>query len=123
MIRKLQRGKDRGAAVFTRWMVENTSMKLPKTLKPAQAAIGVGLLVLIGGLGWWLGAGAAVQSAPPRLIAVATGKAAIKDLPYRVEAPGLIASSSMYLQAVRLPQICRASPGGAPTAAVRQTPA
>jgi membrane fusion protein, multidrug efflux system len=90
MIGKLRRGKDRGAAVFTRWMVENIPMKLPRTLKPVQAAIGVGLLVLIGGLGWWLGAGAALQSAPPRLIAVATGKAAIKDLPYRVEAPGSV---------------------------------
>jgi multidrug efflux system membrane fusion protein len=91
MVRKLQRGKDRGAATFTRWMVENISMKLPKTLKPAQAAIGVGLLLLVGGLGWWLvGAGAAVQSAAPRLIAVSTGKAAIKDLPYRVEAPGSV---------------------------------
>ncbi len=34
--------------------------------------------------------GAAIQSAPPRLIAVAIGKAAIKDLPYRVEAPGSV---------------------------------
>ena len=90
MIRKLQRGTDRGAAAFIRWVVENISMKLPKTLKPAQAAIGIGLLLLIGGLGWWLGVGAAIQSAPPRLIAVAIGKAAIKDLPYRVEAPGSV---------------------------------
>jgi membrane fusion protein, multidrug efflux system len=66
-------------------------MKLPQKLEPAQTAIGIGLLLLIGGLGWWLvGAGAAVQSAPPRLIAVAVGKAAIKDLPYRVEAPGSV---------------------------------
>jgi membrane fusion protein, multidrug efflux system len=66
-------------------------MKLPQKLEPAQTAIGVGLLLLVGGLGWWLvGAGAAVQSTPPRLIAVAVGKAAIKDLPYRVEAPGSV---------------------------------
>ena len=65
-------------------------MKLPKTLKPAQAAIGIGLLLLVGGLGWWfVGAGAAPPP-PPRVIAVATGKAAIKDLPYRVEAPGSV---------------------------------
>ncbi|HLL26579.1 MAG TPA: efflux RND transporter periplasmic adaptor subunit [Xanthobacteraceae bacterium] len=66
-------------------------MKLPAKLEPAQAVIGVGLLLLVGGLGWWLvGAGAAVQSPPPRLIAVAVGKATIKDLPYRVEAPGSV---------------------------------
>ena len=66
-------------------------MKLPQKLEPAQTAIGVVLLLLVGGLGWWLvGAGAAVQSAPPRLIAVAIGKATIKDLPYRVEAPGSV---------------------------------
>jgi RND family efflux transporter MFP subunit len=66
-------------------------MKLPEKLEPAQTAIGIGLLLLVGGLGWWLvGAGAAVQSPPPRLIAVAVGKAAIKDLPYRVEAPGSV---------------------------------
>jgi membrane fusion protein, multidrug efflux system len=66
-------------------------MKLPKKLEPVQTAIGIVLLLLVGGLGWWLvGVGAAVQSAPPRLIAVATGKAVIKDLPYRVEAPGSV---------------------------------
>src|SRR5260221_394705 len=91
MVRKLQRGRGRDAAAFIRRMVENISMKLPRTLKPAQAAIGVGLLLLVGGLGWWLvGAGAAVQPPPPRVIAVTTGKAAIKDLPYRVEAPGSV---------------------------------
>jgi len=66
-------------------------MKLPQKLEPAQTAIGVVLLLLVGGLGWWFaGAGAAVQIAPPRLIAVSIGKAAIKDLPYRVEAPGSV---------------------------------
>jgi len=65
-------------------------MKLPKTLKPAQAAIGIGLLLLVGGLGWWLAGAGAVQPPPPRVVAVATGKAAIKDLPYRVEAPGSV---------------------------------
>ena len=66
-------------------------MKLPQKLEPAQTTIGVGLLLLVGGLGWWLvGAGATLQSPPPRLIAVAVGKAVIKDLPYRVEAPGSV---------------------------------
>jgi len=65
-------------------------MKLPKTIKPAQAAIGIGLLLLVGGLGWWLVGAGAVQPPPPRVVAVATGKAAIKDLPYRVEAPGSV---------------------------------
>jgi RND family efflux transporter MFP subunit len=65
-------------------------MKLPKTLKPAQAAIGIGLLLLVGGLGWWLVGTGAAPPPPPRVIAVATGKAAIKDLPYRVEAPGSV---------------------------------
>jgi len=65
-------------------------MKLPKTLKPAQAAIGIGLLLLVGGLGWWLVGAGAAPPPPPRVIAVATGKAAIKDLPYRVEAPGSV---------------------------------
>ena len=41
----------------------------------------------------------------------------------RLEAPGRIASSSMYLQAVRLAQMRSACGGGLPTAAVRHTPA
>lgn len=68
-------------------------MKLPQKLDPAQAAIGVGLLLLIGGLGWWLAGGmASSQSNPPpvRTVAVAVAKAALKDLPYRVEAPGSV---------------------------------
>lgn len=55
-------------------------------------AVGIGLLALVGGLGWWLvagGAGATVQTGP-RTVAVAVGKASIKDLPYRVEAPGSV---------------------------------
>jgi multidrug efflux system membrane fusion protein len=93
MVGKLQRGKDRNAAALIRRMVENISMKLPKTLKPAQAAIGAGLLLLVGGLGWWLVGGmASSQTNPPpaRTVAVAVAKAALKDLPYRVEAPGSV---------------------------------
>jgi len=41
----------------------------------------------------------------------------------RLDAPGLIASNSIYLHAVRFAQIRSAWGGGAPTAAVRQTPA
>src|SRR4051794_9560394 len=41
----------------------------------------------------------------------------------RLDAPGLMASSNMYLHAVRFSQIRSACGGGAPTAAVRQTPA
>ena len=68
-------------------------MKLPAKIEPAQAAIGVGLLLLVGALGWWLAGGmASSQSNPPpvRTIAVAVAKAAVKDLPYRVEAPGSV---------------------------------
>ena len=58
-------------------------MKLPEKLEPAQTAIGVGLLLLVGGLGWWLvSAGAAVQSPPPRLIAVAVGLVAYLALAF-----------------------------------------
>ena len=68
-------------------------MKLPAKIEPAQAAIGVGLLLLVGALGWWLAGGmASSQSNPPpvRTVAVAVAKAAVKDLPYRVEAPGSV---------------------------------
>lgn len=68
-------------------------MKLPQKFDPAQAAIGIGLLLLVGGLGWWLAGGmASSQTNPPpvRTVAVAVAKAALKDLPYRVEAPGSV---------------------------------
>ena len=68
-------------------------MKLVQKLEPAQTAIGIGLLVLVGGLGWWMAGGmASSQTNPPRerVVAVAVAKAAIKDLPYRVEAPGSV---------------------------------
>src|SRR5262249_49920435 len=75
-----------------RRMVKKHLMKLPKKLEPAQAAVGVGLLVLVGALGWWMAGRASSQGNPPpaRMIAVAVAKAAIKDLPYRVEAPGSV---------------------------------
>ena len=66
-------------------------MKLPQKLEPTYAATGIALLLLIGGLGWWIvGGNASSQVAPPRTVAVAVAKAAIKDLPYRVEAPGSV---------------------------------
>lgn len=68
-------------------------MKLPAKIEPAQAAIGVGLLLLVGALGWWLAGGmASSQTNPPpvRTVAVAVAKAAVKTLPYRVEAPGSV---------------------------------
>jgi len=68
-------------------------MKLPQKLKPAQLMIGLGLLALVGGLAWWLAGGmASSQTNPPRqrTVAVAVAKAAVKDLPYRVEAPGSV---------------------------------
>ncbi len=70
------------------------SLKLTrlKKLDRKTMAVGIGLLALVGGLGWWLvagGAGATVQTGP-RTVAVAVGKASIKDLPYRVEAPGSV---------------------------------
>jgi multidrug efflux system membrane fusion protein len=68
-------------------------MKLPLKLEPAQTAIGVGLLLLVGGLGWWLAGGmtsSQTNEPPVRTVAVAVAKAAVKDLPYRVEAPGSV---------------------------------
>ena len=65
-----------------------------KQLDRRSMAIGVGLLAFVGVLGWWLvagGAGAAVRTSPrERTVAVAVGKASIKDVPYRVEAPGSV---------------------------------
>jgi RND family efflux transporter MFP subunit len=68
-------------------------MKLPQKFEPVQTAIGIGLLALVGALGWWLAGGmASSQTNPPpvRTVAVAVAKAALKDLPYRVEAPGSV---------------------------------
>ena len=59
-------------------------MKLPEKFEPAQTAVGIGLLAVVGGLAWWLVAGiAASQTSPPRerVVAVAVAKAAVKDLP------------------------------------------
>jgi RND family efflux transporter MFP subunit len=67
-----------------------SNVKLPKSSN-RKWAVGAVLLAVaaVGGLGWWLmGAGAAVNPAAPRLIAVTVGKAAIKDKQYRIEAPG-----------------------------------
>jgi RND family efflux transporter MFP subunit len=53
-------------------------------------AIGGVALLIAGGLGWWLFTGGAKLVPQPRKIAVAVGKAAIKDMPYRIEAPGAV---------------------------------
>ena len=52
--------------------------------------IGVALLLAVIALGWWLLAGSRTPPPQPRKIAVAVAKASIKDLPYRVEAPGSV---------------------------------
>ena len=55
-----------------------------------SAMVGGALLLAVGGLGWWLLAGGAKPAPQPRKIAVAVGNASIKDMPYRVEAPGSV---------------------------------
>lgn len=66
-------------------------LKSLKQANRAPLAVGLVLLAVAGGLGWWLvGAGAAVKPVVPRLIAVAVDKAVVKDLPYRIEAPGSV---------------------------------
>lgn len=52
--------------------------------------IGVALLLAGIALGWWLLAGSHTPPPQPRKIAVAVAKASIRDLPYRVEAPGSV---------------------------------
>src|SRR6185295_5239087 len=86
-------GQSHNAAGLIRRMVEKYSMKLPRKPEPAQTAIGIALLALVGVLGWWMAGGmASSQTNPPRqrTVAVAVAKAVIKDLPYRVEAPGAV---------------------------------
>jgi membrane fusion protein, multidrug efflux system len=52
--------------------------------------MGAAALLAVVGLGWWLLAGGRTPPPQPRKIAVAVAKASIKDLPYRVEAPGSV---------------------------------
>jgi RND family efflux transporter MFP subunit len=54
------------------------------------AVIGGILLVVAGGLGWWMLSGRTKPVLQPRKIAVAVGKATIRDMPYRIEAPGSV---------------------------------
>lgn len=53
-------------------------------------AVGVIVLLAVVALGWWLFASSHKPAPQPRKIAVAVAKASIKDLPYRVEAPGSV---------------------------------
>jgi RND family efflux transporter MFP subunit len=47
-------------------------------------------LIAIVGLGWWIFAGSHKPAPQPRRIAITVAKASVKDLPYRVEAPGSV---------------------------------
>lgn len=62
---------------------------LQKLGRKTQIAGVVALIALLG-LGWWLLASSRTPPPQPRKIAVAVAKASIKDLPYRVEAPGSV---------------------------------
>jgi RND family efflux transporter MFP subunit len=77
----------------------------PKSLKGARQALdsvslnrfsrktvatGALSLLVAGGLGWWLFSGGAKPAPQARKIAVAVGKASVKDMPYRIEAPGSV---------------------------------
>src|SRR5690242_1966418 len=52
--------------------------------------IGAVLLLAVGALGWWLLSNGAKPAPQPRKIAVAVAKSVVKDVPYRVEAPGSV---------------------------------
>jgi len=71
---------------------KNLDLRQLRKLDRRSAVIGIGLLAFVGFLGWWIagGAGPGVQPPRERVIVVAIGKAVIKDLPYRVEAPGSV---------------------------------
>lgn len=74
-------------------LVKSLNVKSLKKLDRKSTLVGAALLALVGGLGWWMvGGGKAAVNANPagRTIAVAVGKASIKDLPYRVDAPGSV---------------------------------
>lgn len=59
-------------------------------LSRKTVAIGALSLLVAGGLGWWLFSGGAKPAPQARKIAVAVGKVSIKDMPYRIEAPGSV---------------------------------
>ena len=59
-------------------------------LSRKMAVIGGLSLIVASGLGWWLFGGGEKPIPQPRKIAVAVGKAAIKDMDYRIEAPGAV---------------------------------
>lgn len=65
------------------------SVSLNKLSRKTMVIGGISLLVA-SGLGWWLLGGSPKPMPQPRKIAVAVGKAAIKDMDYRIEAPGSV---------------------------------
>jgi RND family efflux transporter MFP subunit len=65
------------------------SVSLNKLSRKTMVIGGISLLVA-SGLGWWLLGGSHKPMPQPRKIAVAVGKAAIKDMDYRIEAPGSV---------------------------------
>ncbi len=74
--------------------------KLPKTKlstksEMATVAVGAGVLVLAGAVGWWAlsggsGANAQQKGAQPRAISVFVSKAERKDVPYRLDSIGTV---------------------------------
>ncbi len=72
--------------------LKNLDLRQLRKLDRRSTIIGIGLLAFVGLLGWWIAGGASTGVQPPRerVVVVATGKAVIKDLPYRVEAPGSV---------------------------------
>ncbi len=65
------------------------SVSLNKLSRKTMVIGGISLFVA-SGLGWWLLGGSHKPMPLPRKIAVAVGKAAIKDMDYRIEAPGSV---------------------------------
>ena len=70
--------------------------KEPHGVAPARGLsrkaqiIGLAVLLAIGALGWWFLSGTTKPAPPPRRVAIAVAQAQVKDMPYRVEAPGAV---------------------------------
>jgi RND family efflux transporter MFP subunit len=52
--------------------------------------VGLAVLLAIGALGWWFLSGTTKPAPPPRRVAIAVAQAQVKDMPFRVEAPGAV---------------------------------